>query len=61
MCQKKNHFQVTAHVEMHGRPKFVKTPEGQVQPIDAYYLHFYGIKVSLCPFLGYTCSGVTSR
>ena len=46
VCQKKNHFQVTAHVELHGRPKFVKTPDGQVQPIDAYYLHFYGVKVS---------------
>lgn len=47
VCQKKNHFQITVHVSMVGLPKFVKLPEGgSLVPVDAFYLHFYGIKVS---------------
>jgi len=56
VCQKKNHFQITVHVGISGMitpsgcttlPKFIRLPEeGGVVPIDALYLHFYGIKVS---------------
>ncbi|XP_023243166.1 myelin regulatory factor-like isoform X3 [Centruroides sculpturatus] len=44
VCQKKNHFQVTVHVQPVGEPQFVKTPEG-VKQIDSFYLHFHGVKV----------------
>lgn len=44
VCQKKNHFQVTVHMGVMGEPKFVKTPDG-LQKIDAFYVHFQGIKV----------------
>lgn len=44
VCQKKNHFQVTAHMLIPGEPRYVRTPEG-VKKIDAFYLHFYGVKV----------------
>ena len=46
VCQKKNHFQVTAHMAIAGDPRYVRTPEG-VKKIDAFYLHFYGVKVSV--------------
>ena len=45
VCQKKNHFQVTVHCEIHGQPKYVKGADGNVKPLDMYYLHFHGIKV----------------
>lgn len=44
VCQKKNHFQVTVHVQPTGEYQFVKTPEG-VKQIDNFYLHFHGVKV----------------
>ena len=44
VCQKKNHFQVTAHMAIAGDPRYVRTPEG-VKKIDAFHLHFYGVKV----------------
>lgn len=43
VCQKKNHFQVTVHVQPMGTPKYVKTPEGP-KKVDQFYLHFYGCK-----------------
>lgn len=45
VCQKKNHFQVTVHVQAVGDPVFVKSPDGQITRIDAFYLHFFGVKV----------------
>ncbi|KAK6190536.1 hypothetical protein SNE40_002383 [Patella caerulea] len=44
VCQKKNHFQVTVHMGMHGHAKYVRTPEG-VKKIDNFCLHFKGIKM----------------
>lgn len=46
VCQKKNHFQITAHVQLGtpAEPHYVKTPEG-LKPIDSYHIHFYGVKV----------------
>ncbi|XP_064480288.1 myelin regulatory factor-like protein isoform X2 [Ornithodoros turicata] len=44
VCQKKNHFQVTVHIQAIGDPAFVKTAD-TLKPIDAFYLHFYGVKV----------------
>ncbi|KAG1706614.1 Myelin regulatory factor [Nymphon striatum] len=46
VCQKKNHFQITAHVQLSTttEPHYVKTPEG-LKPIDSYHIHFYGVKV----------------
>ncbi|XP_015795124.1 uncharacterized protein LOC107371526 isoform X3 [Tetranychus urticae] len=44
VCQKKNHFQVTVHVQPIGDPQFVKTPDA-VRKVDNFYLHFYGVKV----------------
>ncbi|XP_061181397.1 myelin regulatory factor-like isoform X2 [Saccostrea echinata] len=44
VCQKKNHFQVTVHMQVSGDPRYVTTPEG-VKKIDAFYLHFNGIKM----------------
>ncbi|KAH8024724.1 hypothetical protein HPB51_001060 [Rhipicephalus microplus] len=44
VCQKKNHFQVTVHVQAFGDPAYVKVPDGRLQKIDAFYLHFFGVK-----------------
>ena len=44
VCQKKNHFQVTVHVQPIGEPHYVRTPDG-VKKIDRFYLHFNGVKV----------------
>ncbi|XP_052709994.1 myelin regulatory factor-like isoform X5 [Crassostrea angulata] len=44
VCQKKNHFQVTVHMQVSGDARYVTTPEG-VKKIDAFFLHFNGIKV----------------
>lgn len=46
VCQKKNHFQVTIHVQPIGEPHYVKTPDG-VKKIDHFYLHFNGVKVNI--------------
>lgn len=45
MCQKKNHFQVTVHVQALTTPVYVKTAEGSLQKIEHFYVHFYGVKV----------------
>lgn len=47
VCQKKNHFQITAHVQILGDGHFVKTTEG-LQKISSFHLHFYGVKHD-CP------------
>ncbi|KAG8196834.1 hypothetical protein JTE90_027547 [Oedothorax gibbosus] len=44
VCQKKNHFQVTVHIQPMGEPHYVKTADG-VKKIDHFYLHFNGVKV----------------
>ncbi|MBZ3891807.1 Myelin regulatory factor-like protein [Sciurus carolinensis] len=44
VCQKKNHFQITIHVQVWGSPKFVKTQMG-LKPIEMFYLKAFGIKV----------------
>ncbi|KAK0044497.1 myelin regulatory factor-like protein isoform X1, partial [Biomphalaria pfeifferi] len=44
VCQKKNHFQVTVHMRLHGNAKYVRTPEG-VRRIENFFLHFYGVKM----------------
>ena len=46
VCQKKNHFQVTAYIGMLGEPKYVKTPEG-LKPLDCFYLKLHGVKAGL--------------
>ncbi|KAK8743801.1 hypothetical protein OTU49_001273 [Cherax quadricarinatus] len=43
VCQKKNHFQVTVHVQASGEPVFVKSPEG-LQKVDRFFVHFFGVK-----------------
>ncbi|KAK9886512.1 hypothetical protein WA026_016791 [Henosepilachna vigintioctopunctata] len=47
VCQKKNHFQITCHVQVIGDAQFVKTAEG-FQKISSFHLHFYGVKHD-CP------------
>lgn len=47
VCQKKNHFQITCHVQLIGDAQFVKTTEG-LQKINSFHLHFYGVKYD-CP------------
>ncbi|XP_076328774.1 uncharacterized protein LOC143234966 isoform X2 [Tachypleus tridentatus] len=44
VCQKKNHFQITVHVQSIGDPQFIKTSDG-LKKIDNFYLHFYGVKM----------------
>lgn len=44
VCQKKNHFQVTVHIQAFGDPRYIKTPEG-LKKVDSFYLHFHGAKV----------------
>uniref|UniRef100_A0A8C5L9H4 Myelin regulatory factor-like protein n=1 Tax=Jaculus jaculus TaxID=51337 RepID=A0A8C5L9H4_JACJA len=44
VCQKKNHFQITIHIQVWGSPKFVKTQMG-LKPIETFYLKAFGIKV----------------
>ncbi|XP_012874098.1 PREDICTED: myelin regulatory factor-like protein [Dipodomys ordii] len=43
VCQKKNHFQITIHIQVWGSPKFVKTQMG-LKPIEMFYLKAFGIK-----------------
>ncbi|XP_031330004.1 myelin regulatory factor homolog 1 isoform X2 [Photinus pyralis] len=47
VCQKKNHFQITCHIQLLGDAQFVKTPDG-FQKISSFHLHFYGVKYD-CP------------
>ncbi|XP_044261502.1 myelin regulatory factor isoform X3 [Tribolium madens] len=47
VCQKKNHFQITCHVQLLGDAQFVKTSDG-FQKISSFHLHFYGVKHD-CP------------
>lgn len=44
ICQKKNHFQITIHIQLWGSPKFVKTQMG-LKPIEMFYLKAFGVKV----------------
>ncbi|CAO1397331.1 unnamed protein product [Diamesa tonsa] len=44
VCQKKNHFQITCHVQLHGNGVFVKTPTG-FEKVRTFHLHFYGAKL----------------
>ncbi|KAM6154218.1 myelin regulatory factor-like protein [Erethizon dorsatum] len=44
VCQKKNHFQITIHIQVWGSPKFVKTQMG-LKPVEMFYLKAFGIKV----------------
>ncbi|XP_040493742.1 myelin regulatory factor-like protein [Ursus maritimus] len=44
VCQKKNHFQITIHIQVWGSPKFVKTQMG-LKPIEMFYLKAFGVKV----------------
>ncbi|XP_076967528.1 myelin regulatory factor-like protein isoform X2 [Tamandua tetradactyla] len=44
VCQKKNHFQITIHIQVWGSPKFVKTQMG-LKPIETFYLKAFGVKV----------------
>ncbi|XP_032775289.1 myelin regulatory factor-like protein [Rattus rattus] len=44
VCQKKNHFQITVHIQVWGSPKFIKTQVG-LKPIEMFYLKAFGIKV----------------
>ncbi|XP_046647538.1 myelin regulatory factor-like isoform X2 [Daphnia pulicaria] len=43
VCQKKNHFQITCHVQQAGEPYYVKTSEG-LKKVDNFFLHFFGAK-----------------
>ncbi|XP_050663546.1 uncharacterized protein LOC126964467 [Leptidea sinapis] len=43
VCQKKNHFQVTCQIQVHGEPEYVKTADGY-KKIHNFCLHFYGVK-----------------
>ncbi|KAM9760476.1 myelin regulatory factor-like protein isoform 1-T1 [Dama dama] len=43
VCQKKNHFQITIHIQVWGSPKFVKTQMG-LKPIEMFYLKAFGVK-----------------
>lgn len=44
VCQKKNHFQITCHVQLHGNGVFVKTQTG-LEKVRTFHLHFYGVKL----------------
>ncbi|XP_006859679.1 PREDICTED: myelin regulatory factor-like protein [Chrysochloris asiatica] len=44
VCQKKNHFQISIHIQIWGSPKFVKTQMG-LKPIEMFYLKAFGVKV----------------
>ncbi|XP_073411620.1 myelin regulatory factor-like protein isoform X3 [Dendrobates tinctorius] len=44
VCQKKNHFQVTAHIRVLGNPKYIKTQLG-LNLVDSFYLKVFGVKV----------------
>lgn len=50
VCQKKNHFQITVRTGLNSgsaQPHYIYDAEScSAVPIDAFYLHFYGIKVN---------------
>ncbi|KAB7500188.1 Myelin regulatory factor, partial [Armadillidium nasatum] len=35
---------VTTHIQLSGAPYYVKTPEGLLQKVDKFCVHFYGVK-----------------
>lgn len=45
VCQKKNHFQVTIHVQPIAEARYVRTSEGTTHQIESFALHFHGVKV----------------
>ena len=51
VCQKKNHFQITARVGLNtgsASPQYIYDAEScAAVPIDGFYLHFYGVKVNI--------------
>ena len=50
VCQKKNHFQITVRAGLNtgsALPQYIYDAAScAAVPIDAFYLHFYGIKVN---------------
>lgn len=47
VCQKKNHFQVTVHIQSYTTPVYVR-PVGAAETlhkVDNFCLHFYGVKL----------------
>ncbi|XP_054710958.1 myelin regulatory factor-like [Uloborus diversus] len=44
VCQKKNHFQVTVHVQPLAEAHFAQTPDGP-KAIEKFALHFHGVKM----------------
>ncbi|GFX88653.1 myelin regulatory factor [Trichonephila clavipes] len=44
VCQKKNHFQVTVHVQPVAEAHYVRTPEG-TRVIEKFSLNFHGVKM----------------
>ena len=44
ICQKKNHFQVTLHVGVHGEPRYVNTPGGP-RHAEYFQVKVFGVKV----------------
>uniref|UniRef100_F7BVW1 Myelin regulatory factor like n=1 Tax=Ornithorhynchus anatinus TaxID=9258 RepID=F7BVW1_ORNAN len=44
VCQKKNHFQITVHIQVFGNPRYVETQMG-LKPIEMFYLKAFGVKV----------------
>lgn len=44
VCQKKNHFQITCHVQLHGNGIYVKT-QNNIEKVRTFHLHFYGVKL----------------
>lgn len=49
VCQKKNHFQVTAHIGVATEPRFIRTPRGP-QEVNHFLIKVFGIKVTVFPF-----------
>ncbi|GIY51999.1 myelin regulatory factor [Caerostris darwini] len=44
VCQKKNHFQVTVHVQPVADAHYARTPEG-TRPLEKFTLNFHGVKM----------------
>lgn len=45
VCQKKNHFQVTVHVQPTAEARYIRTSEGGTRPVEKFALHFHGVKM----------------
>lgn len=45
VCQKKNHFQITCHVQLPSEVVYARAGDGSIQKIVGFHLHFYGVKV----------------